>query len=61
MSSSKKLPLDTRDTVHDQEADEREHYHATQRAYEKGHISKANDKKNASLGLICLLNYLIKN
>lgn len=47
MPSSKKLPLDTRDTVHDQEADEREQYHATQRAYEKGHISKANDKKNA--------------
>ena len=47
MSASNKLPLDTRETVSDKEADERQEYLATQRAYDKGTASKANDKKNA--------------
>ena len=46
MSASNKLPLDVY-TIHDKEADEREQYHATQKAYEKGFANKTTDKKNA--------------
>ena len=45
MSASNKLPLDVY-TIHDKEADEREQYHATQKAYEKGFANKTTDKKN---------------
>ena len=46
MSASNKLPLDIH-TIHDKEADEREEYHSTQRAYEKGFANKTTDKKRA--------------
>ena len=46
MSASNKLPMETY-TVSEKEADERDEYYATQKAYDKGHASKANDKKQA--------------
>ena len=46
MSASNKLPMETY-SVSEKEADEREEYYATQKAYDKGHASKANDKKQA--------------
>lgn len=46
MSASNKLPMETY-SVSEKEADEREEYYATQRAYDKGQKSKANDKKQA--------------
>lgn len=45
MPASNKLPLDTHETVHSKEADERDEYQATQVAYEKGHKSKSLHKK----------------
>lgn len=47
MPASNKLPLDTHQTVHDKEADEREEYHSTQKAYEKGFANKTTHKKSA--------------
>ena len=45
-NKSNKLPLETY-SVSEKEADEREAYYGTQRAYDKGHASKARDKKHA--------------
>lgn len=45
-NKSNKLPLDTHQSVSDKEADEREAFFATQKAYDKGHTSKARDKKH---------------
>ena len=46
MSAKNNLPLDTRDTIHDIEANERAAYRSRQAGYEKGIFTKSIDLAN---------------